>query len=89
MSGTKPQTNSERENLTDGSKSSGDINHVNTPTTTKEIIQETAEVLRGEGEPISERAPAVPFLVVFLSYFLVLSLFGIVAFCLWRFVFRA
>lgn len=60
-----------------------------TPVTTQEIIDETLEVLQGEGEPITERAPIVPFLVVFLSYFFVMaSLMAVVAFCLWLFVLR-
>lgn len=60
-----------------------------TPTSTQEFIDGSIEVLKGEGEPITERAPFVPFVVVFSSYFLVLaSLMAFAAFCLWLFVFR-
>lgn len=43
-----------------------------TPRTTKEMVEDTVELLKGEGERISKRAPAVPFAMVFMSYLVVL-----------------
>jgi hypothetical protein len=62
---------------------------VQIPTTSQEMVDNTLEVLKGEGEPITERAPFVPFAIVFLSYFVVtLSALAIFTFFLWLFVFR-